>query len=478
MTHQVDEETPLLHSKQVKKSPTPLPWFQFSIVLFLQLSEPLTFHVISPFAPELILNLGITNGDEKKVGYYVGLMHTIFFLTEACTVLHWSRASDRIGRKPVIMLGLFGLSLSMYCFGLSTTFMGLLLSRSLCGALNGNIGVMKSMLAELTDETNLSRAYAYTPISWCLGMVLGPMIGGELSRPSERFPRWFGNNEFLKKYPYFLPCAIPATFTAIACLVTFVFLKETIKHPIPISQWLGLGKEDKQNSKHQASLTTREIPDDERPLPLRSLLTPKVITSSANSASLALVDIAFRTVQPVFFATRIEDGGLGLSPAAIGDILAVFGLLNGLLQLAILAPLLERWGSKKVFILGVASAIPLFSSFPVINYLARTQGYSTAVWIAVLFQISCSTLISMSYGAIFMFIQTAAPNRASLGATNGLNQMTVSVMRAIGPGAANSLYSLSIDKGYMGGQMVYYVLSGTVLVSLYLATLLSRDHRS
>ena len=89
---QVDEETPLLRSEQVKKPRTPLPWFQFSIVLFLQLAEPLTAQVIYPFLPEVVLhhfqeiesliaplfqlirNIGITNGDDKKVGYYVGIM--------------------------------------------------------------------------------------------------------------------------------------------------------------------------------------------------------------------------------------------------------------------------------------------------------------------------------------------------------------------------------------------------------------------
>lgn len=52
------------------------------------------------------------------------------------------------------------------------------------------------------------------------------MIGGALSRPVERYPDTFGNSEFLKKYPYFLPCAVSATFSALAWLLALVFLKE------------------------------------------------------------------------------------------------------------------------------------------------------------------------------------------------------------------------------------------------------------
>ena len=91
--HTVDEETPLLQAQKHKKGRTPLPWRQYSIILFLQLSEPLTSQVIAPFAPQvclgclplhvfsskspsfkLIRDIGITNGDETQVGYYVGLL--------------------------------------------------------------------------------------------------------------------------------------------------------------------------------------------------------------------------------------------------------------------------------------------------------------------------------------------------------------------------------------------------------------------
>lgn len=51
----VDEETPLLQAQKQKKGRTPLPWRQFSLILFLQLSEPLTSQVIAPFAPQVCL---------------------------------------------------------------------------------------------------------------------------------------------------------------------------------------------------------------------------------------------------------------------------------------------------------------------------------------------------------------------------------------------------------------------------------------
>ena len=50
-------------------------------------------------------------------------------------VLHWSRVSDRIGRKPVLLIGMAGLCVSMICFGLSTTYLGLVLRCALSAAL-------------------------------------------------------------------------------------------------------------------------------------------------------------------------------------------------------------------------------------------------------------------------------------------------------------------------------------------------------
>ena len=53
------------------------------------------------------------------------LKHSLFFISQACTIFHLSQASDHIGRKPIIIMGGAGMSIAMYCFGLSRTFWGL-----------------------------------------------------------------------------------------------------------------------------------------------------------------------------------------------------------------------------------------------------------------------------------------------------------------------------------------------------------------
>ncbi|KAF7375253.1 Major facilitator superfamily multidrug-resistance DHA1 sub-family [Mycena sanguinolenta] len=498
-----DETTPLLaaqndcndlHDLHAKR--TPLPLFQFSIVLFLQLAEPLTSNVIYPFAPQLMRDIGITEGDETKVGYYVGIMQSIFFLTQAMTVLHWSRISDRLGRKPIILTGLLGLSISMFCFGLSRTFWGPRREPKSKWRVEREHWSNKKYRRR-TDRldkyspgmrypTSVSRhsdvlfikAYAFMPISWSTGSTLGPIIGGSLARPADRFPDLFGDNQFLRKYPYFLPCAVPATFSLVAWAVTFLFLEETAVGPSVLSiPPLFRRKGDIDTAKREFVVEdgTPALERIEEPVPpLRALLIPPVIVAAGNYALLSLVDISLRAIHPVFLSTPIELGGLGMSTSRIGNILSIFGILNGFVQVFFFRRIHDYMGSKKTFILGIASALPTFAAFPFLNYLARAQGMNMLVWTAALLHIIVSIGLSFSYGAVFIYISAAAPSRSALGATNGLSQLSVSIMRAIGPATANSLYSLSMEKQYMRGYMYCYVLIAVTCVALWVGSLLPR----
>ncbi|KAJ8489734.1 hypothetical protein ONZ45_g13466 [Pleurotus djamor] len=350
---------------------------------------------------------------------------------------------------------------------------------------------------------NKFQAYAYMPLAWSSGATLGPIIGGTLAHPVERFPDLFGGSDFLREHPYFLPCSVPATFSLVAWVVTFLFLEETspVKHQGSLLDRLFRRKADHENPElrytkvpSSPSSSVGKSLDDEPSngiIPLRSLLTREVVIAAANYAILAFVDIGFRAIQPLFLSTPIELGGLGLSPAVIGHILSVFGVLNGIIQVFFFASIQNRWGSKRVFTAGIFSAMPCIALYPTISYLAQAQGITTWIFLLVWLQIVLSVPISLAYGAIFIFINDAAPNRQSLGAVNGLAQMGVSVMRAVGnvyipcafealaytnkgPAIANSLFALSIENHIFGGRLVYYVLIIFVGCALYGASLLPR----
>ena len=177
-----------------------------------------------------------------------------------------------------------------------------------------------------------------------------------------------------------------------------------------------------------------ERPKTEKPLPLRALLTRKVIIAVGNYASLSLVDISLRAIQPVFLSTPIHLGGLGLPPSTIGNLLAIFGILNGVFQIFFFARINDRWGPKRVFFWGAASGIPVFASFPVINYLARHNGYCTTVWIVVGFQIVISIALSLSFGQYFCFVLFRVALALTLSLpSQALASFSLSTRHPIGP---------------------------------------------
>ncbi|KAM6504169.1 Major facilitator superfamily domain containing protein [Amanita muscaria] len=450
----VDEETPLLFESSKKAAKrTPLPTLQISIVLLLLICEPFANNSILPYINQLITELGITGGDERKVGYYAGLIQSLFSVMEAMTILQWGRISDRVGRKPVLLIGLAGNALSMLCFGLSRTFWTLVVSRCLCGLLNGNLGVVKTVMGELTDPTNRADGFAYVSVVWNVGSTIAPLIGGSLSHPHERFPVVF-TSEFWRGFPYFLPSFAIATFTIFCVLITLFLFNETLP----------------KHHKQRISVPSSGAPtDDEKPLPLNKLLTYRVVLSVCNYFCIALMDRAFLSLAPLFMSTPVELGGLGCDPATIGYVLGALGAYIGIVQIAFFSRLVRRFGERRIVITGVLTLTTSSLLFPMISVITRKNGVTWVVWCLFGFALSLRAVTSMSFNCLFVYITTSPPNKNSLGATNGVAQTMVSVARAIGPGLATSLFALSLEKNLLGGYAVYVVLFLFSCISLLFA---------
>ena len=256
-----------------------------------------------------------------------------------------------------------------------------------------------------------------------------PYIGGSLSKPIDRFPDVFGDWDLFKTYPYLLACAVPAMFSAFAWFVAFLFLKEvsilytdfphcpaegshqTLPHRVPLGQLITakFSKKPAVKSIPPTPLSPRETPENENinievprkeaedPLPLRALLVPRVLVAAGNYAALALLDIAFRAVQPLFLATPTELGGLGLDPPRIGNVLSVYGVVNGLFQIFFFADLHARFGSKVIYSVAVASGSPVILAFPLINAVARARGLGWMVWSLLGVQFAAAVVLNLGY---------------------------------------------------------------------------------
>jgi len=451
--------TPLVSDSKRPRKPNPLPWFQLSIVLLLQTCEPITSQSIYPYINQFISELDVTGGDERKVGYYAGLIESLFFAAEALTVLQWSRLSDHVGRKPILLIGLLGTSASMLCFGLSRTFWGLVLSRCLCGLLNGNIGVMKSVMGDLTDLTNRAEGFALLPMMWAFGATVGPLIGGTLSKPQQRFPRYFEGG-FWKKYPYLLPSFVTSCYVLSVFAIALLFLNETVPNPLP---------------RHNSTEEEHLLHSMEKPTPLRRLLTYPVILSISNYMVLAFLDISFHALLPLFLAMPVELGGLGFSPPLIGSIIGSYGAITGLFQALCFARSVRFLGERFVFLIGMWSFLPAYMALPIMSVYAQRFGVTIVIWVIIAIVLVLMALMEMSYACVFMYITASVPGKRSLGAINGLSQTTVSFARAVGPMLSTSLFSLSVEQNILGGYAVYAILFIFSSFTLLLAAKLPRE---
>lgn len=475
---EVDEESPLLPDQKVPNpTQTPLPIVQISVLLTAWLAESIICQSISPYLNQLLRELPEVGGDARKVGSYTGIIMSLHFAAEASTSFQWNRLSDQVGRKPVLLTCLAGTTIAILLFGLSHSFLALILSRCLHGAMKGHVGAVRSMIAELTDETNVARGFSKPPVAWSIGYVIGPLIGGVLSRPQDRWPQTF-SHPFWADCPYFLPCLVAASFTFFSFVTTGLFLEETLD--LRPSEKLQLARDNADTSQGEAGggpdLAMTPIESD-KPLPLRSVLTRPIVISIANYAMLALLCAIVESYTPLVWSTPIKYGGLSLSPASIGLWLSMYGGMNGIFQLFFFPRFVGRFGSRLVFVFSIISCALNYILFPFENLAAVAGGGPNHIIVCLLIvlQMSCLCFFDMGYGVMYMYISSAAPNKRSLGAAYGLAQVASSVQSVLGPAAAGQLFAFSLTHNVMGGNFPYVVLVGAACVALGTSTQLPRN---
>ena len=185
---------------------------------------------IFPYVGDMVASFN-TTGDENNISTYAGYLMAAFTLAECFTGPLWGMLSDRIGRKPSIMLGLAGTLVSMMMLGFATTLPMAIFARVLGGLLNGNAGIMATMIAELVKEEakHKARAFSIHQFTWGLGSFLGGLLGGALAQPNRSWPDLFPKGSIFERFPFLLANLACSISIFLSIIAGFLLLEET--HP-------------------------------------------------------------------------------------------------------------------------------------------------------------------------------------------------------------------------------------------------------
>ncbi|KAL8859081.1 MAG: hypothetical protein Q9178_004344 [Gyalolechia marmorata] len=149
-----------------------LPVQQLVILALCRLADPISFSSVFPYLPEMIESFNVP---KDEVGRWAGVSSAVFSLSQAITAIFWGRASDRFGRKPVILTAMICVMSTGLLFGFSQNLAMAIVARSLAGASNGNVGILRTTVAEIVPWKELQpRAFSVMPLMWTIGSIFGP----------------------------------------------------------------------------------------------------------------------------------------------------------------------------------------------------------------------------------------------------------------------------------------------------------------
>ena len=143
--------------------------------------------------------------------------------------------SDRIGRRPVMLLGMFNSTFSVLIFGTAKTYAQCVAGRFLSGLLNGNAGVVKTYVGETTEKTQQAAAFSVFAVAYGVASVVAPAVGGFLQRPAERWPETFGGGLF-EEFPCSSPCSAPRRSPPRGASIGLLYVPETASQTIDTSE--------------------------------------------------------------------------------------------------------------------------------------------------------------------------------------------------------------------------------------------------
>ncbi|OOF96287.1 hypothetical protein ASPCADRAFT_166880 [Aspergillus carbonarius ITEM 5010] len=417
--------------------------------------------------------------DTNSASFYAGILVSAFSLAEALTGMFWGALSDRVGRKPVLITGCFGTMLSLLIVGFAPNFWVALFGRVLGGVLNGNIGVIQTMVGELVKRPEHEpRAYAVMPFVWSIGTIIGPAIGGFLAKPAEGFPSLCSPSGLFGRFPYLLPNLVCSILLFCSIITSWFLLNETHPH---MQSWSVSNDLDPAVMERPLLTTTGATANADTDLRAESYGTfnqvrlsdgddwtvcaddsklefnpPKqtVFTWRVTMLVIALAIFTYHSMTydhllPIFLQDKSArgiftlsnsalrfPGGVGLSTRNVGLIMATDGIIALIIQSLIFPVLAQRLGVWKLFVV-VTVLHPL--AYFMVPFLIFLPGKYVILGIYTCLVVR-NILSIIDYPVLLILIKQASPSDSVLGKINGLAASAGAFSRTMAPPISGFLY--------------------------------------
>ncbi len=353
------------------------------------------FGIVLPLLPIYARSFGAE-------GLHVGLLVAVYSLVQLVMAPLWGRLSDRVGRRPVLVLGLLGSSLAYVAFARADSLAMLFLSRIVGGIGGSTIPVAQAYIADVTTPSRRAGNLGLIGAAFGLGFVIGPALGGFLAGASPGSPT--------------APGYVAAGLCAANALAALLWLPE--------SRPRGAGADRASRFNFGAALaeaaSSRQI---------RIVL-----------AAYLCITMAFSTLQPTLSLLAAERLALDGPRAArqAGVLFALLGLVSVIVQGGLVRRVVPRTGERRLLL---ASAGPFGAGLLLMGLAPTLPGLMGGL-----------VLVGVGYGCavpsvLGLLSRAAHPERQ--GAVLGIGQSVGSLARVLGPAGAGVLFDQRLALPYL-----------------------------
>jgi len=386
-------------------------------ILITVFVDMLGIGLMLPVLPSLVGELA---GSPDLQSYWYGALMVTFGITQFLAMPLLGALSDRFGRRPILLLSIFGLGSAYLISATTDSLLILLLSRVLSGATSASFTVANAYVADITTPAERSKGFGAIGAAFGLGFIVGPALGGILASDDLRLPFW-----------------IASAMALLNGLYGWFVLPESLsverRRPLKLSQANPFGA-----LKHLKGLQGVGL---------------LIVVYSL----ILLAQWILQTTWVLYTSFRFQ-----WQPADNGMALCLVGLMAVLAQGVFMGPLLQRFGEQKLAMMAMTSA------------MLASIGYGLIDQSWMLYLLITANILSFTASPALQGIISKAAHESEQGLTQGALNSIASLMTVIAPLIGTPLLgmvsTLPADDWRLGS--TFFVSAGLQ----FMAILLARRH--